>query len=258
VKDFQLAALAQIAEEVLAACEGEGGRAAPRSALAVHGGIAWAPLAFAAPVRLYASPHDLRVAPVVAALCAHFEGVLTADAASEADGRWLLFLSEGCFEGEAGTALALEWEAAARAGRPPLMLYSPEECEFGSIIEATPRALRELGVFGALAIEWHGGALQRVSRQLVARAIGASKASGWPLLRGARAGGGGGGGGTVALAVGAWMKSRRAKTVRLLDEREPSGKRLQGAGSRRVTDHECGVSMALSEQHDASRAHEEL
>ena len=51
---------------------------------------------------------------------------------------------------------------------------APEEVAFGAIIDATPRRLKELGLYGPLAIEWRDGAHRTLSVQLVALALGAT------------------------------------------------------------------------------------
>ena len=86
---------------------------------------------------------------------------------------WLLFLSPTCFEGEVGERLAAEVAAALQAGVKPLMLWSPEKCEFHDIIQATPRALVVAGLYGPLAIEWRSKALRAVSLRLATKALGA-------------------------------------------------------------------------------------
>ena len=65
-------------------------------------------------------------------------------------------------------------EAALLRGAVPVMVYAPEEVAFGAIIDATPRRLKELGLYGPLAIEWRDGAHRAVSAQLVALALGAT------------------------------------------------------------------------------------
>lgn len=86
---------------------------------------------------------------------------------------WLLFLTPTCFMAEAGEKLAAEVAAALQRGVRPLMLYSPNACEFREIIDATPPELLRAGLFGLLAIEWRDGALRAVSERLAAKALGA-------------------------------------------------------------------------------------
>ena len=74
--------------------------------------------------------------------------------------------------GYVGALLAAELEAQLKRGSPPLVTYSPEACEFGAIIDATPSRLKELGLYCRPAIEWRSGAMRVVSEQMIARALG--------------------------------------------------------------------------------------
>jgi hypothetical protein len=167
VKDFQLVALAQIAEQVLLAC-GTGAA----SGLCVQGALAWAPLRFERPVLVYASPHNPDAAPVLARLCEQHAPLRAADTARAAD-QWLVCLSASCFEGERGAALAVELAEALRARVPLTLVYAPEGGPFGGIMQATPRALLELRLYDTLALEWRRGPLRRASEQLVVHRLGA-------------------------------------------------------------------------------------
>ena len=180
VRDFQLMALAQIAERLLLAAPKQPGVADAVDSLptCIHGGVAWAALRFARPVALYESANNPSVAAAGRELRERFgDGVELAGSVDEG-AAWLLMLSADAFEGEEGARLAAEVEGALRAGVQPTMLYEPEANAFGAIIDATPPRLKELGLYGPLAIEWRGGAFRAVSVGLVARALGARAAHG--------------------------------------------------------------------------------
>ena len=92
----------------------------------------------------------------------------------EGAARWLLFLSPSSFEEEAGGRLEAALLVALSSGAQPVVLWSPDAPgEFGDIIAATPPALKGLGLYGPLAIEWRGGIHGAVSVRLVAKALGA-------------------------------------------------------------------------------------
>lgn len=105
--------------------------------------------------------------------------------------QWILFLTTSCFEGEQGERLASEVHAALRVPEAvqPVLLWSPEQCQFHDIIDATPRSLVIAGFYAPLAIEWRHGMLRAVSVRLVAKALGARLGGGtWPGCSGAMAG----------------------------------------------------------------------
>ena len=178
VKHFQLVSLAQIAEQLLLASPAYGYRAldAQGLPLRVEHGLAWAPSCFQQPVALHTSPSDSRGTAVAVAIAEHFPNVQLAPASDGA--RWLLGLEADSFAGESGAQLADEVEAALLGGAVPVMVYAPEEVAFGAIIDATPRRLKELGLYGPLAIEWRDGAHRTASLQLVALALGATTGGG--------------------------------------------------------------------------------
>ena len=180
VRDFQVACLAQIAEQTLLASPAYASEAS--LPLYMPGALAWASPAFASRTTIYTSCADARASAVAAALCdAH--GLLErtdeppADAASAT--RWLLFLHAGCFDSEAGAQLADDVRAGLSRGAVPITVYVPAMGPFGAIIDATPQALREAGLFGPLALEWHEqGALRAVSMAHVALGMGARVGAG--------------------------------------------------------------------------------
>ena len=185
VRDFQLMALAQIAERVLLACPEHAGSPAKLAdglPLCVDGGLAWAPLGFGwRPLAVYQSEHDANVVAVARELRVRFGASVLerASAVGDGGGPWLLMLSADTFEGAAGERLAAEVEAALGAGVRLVTVYDPEANAFSAIIDATPRRLRERKLFDALAIEWRGGVFRPVSVALVARALGAQVERGW-------------------------------------------------------------------------------
>jgi hypothetical protein len=169
MKEFQQVALAQVAERMLLATLITPGESMGGSSLVVDGGLAWAPLRFAHETALYLSTHNPGAVPVARHLLERFADVRQADALGS-EARWLLFLSADCFTEE---QLVAELVDELHRGVRPVMAFAPEDGEFGAIIDATPAALRDLGLYNKLAIEWRGGALQLVSVQLLARALGA-------------------------------------------------------------------------------------
>ena len=69
------------------------------------------------------------------------------------------------------------------------MVYDPMANLFGDIIDATKvhaPELLQLRPFDALAVEWHASSLGKVSVQLVAQRLGASRWSLWELFRAKR------------------------------------------------------------------------
>ena len=68
---------------------------------------------------------------------------------------------------------ALSAKRSLRVGAHPLMLYSPAQNAFREVIDASPSALVQAGLYGPLAVEWHDGMLHGVSMRLAAKALGA-------------------------------------------------------------------------------------
>ena len=155
VKEYQQVALAQVAERLLSALP----RAPSDSvgSLVVYGGLAWAPLCFARETAVYTSIHNPGAAKALRHLLDAFgnRNVRKADALV-GEARWLLFLSADCFGDE---RLTVELEGALRRGVQPVMIFAPEDGEFGAILDATPAVLRDLGLYNPMAIEWRGGAV---------------------------------------------------------------------------------------------------
>lgn len=171
LKDFQLASLAMIAEQLLLATPAYAREAAVP--LYVRHGVAWSRPHFQTPLSLYCSEHNPPADEVAREIGETFEDVLRIDSAA-AGASWLLLLDAESFTGDAGARLTAELRAVMQAGNPSvLVVYAPADGEFGEIISATPRELVGLGLFGPLAIEWHSGALRTVSVRLLARALGA-------------------------------------------------------------------------------------
>ena len=191
LRDFQQVSLARIAELVVAASAGAPD-AGPVRELQVVGGLAWASLHFASPVSVYASPHNPQVEGVVATLQQHFPGMVLGVEHATAASAWLLFLTADCFEGDRGERLAGELQAKLERGADGcalLMVYDPMANLFGDIIDATKvhaPELLQLRPFDAFAVEWHASSLGKVSVQLVAQRLGASRWSLWELFRAKR------------------------------------------------------------------------
>ena len=172
--DYQVVSLAAMGEQLLRASPAYASDDQP-VALEAKGAMAWSQPTFAQPVAVYASPSNPAAADAVRAVTelAASETVSVVRSLDEAT-HWLLFVSPECFDGEQGRQLAAEVQAALAARRPPVLVWSPESCEdFKLIMEATPQALKDARLYGALAIEWREGALQRTSVRLVAKALGA-------------------------------------------------------------------------------------
>ena len=180
VAAFQLNALAAIAEQMLLASPAfAGDEVLP---LYIEGGLAWAELALAQPLEVYVSPHNPPAAQAARVLSESLPALqLPQQLPSSLDAaaaRWLLWLSPTCFDHEQGKLLAAEVASLLARGATPVLLWSPDEGEFGEIIERTPEALRAVGLYGPLAIEWRDGVHRRVSVRLVARALGVQIGSG--------------------------------------------------------------------------------
>jgi hypothetical protein len=168
-RDFQLASLGAIAEQLLRASPAYDG---PVS-LQVRGALPWLEPAAAPALRVYASPHNAAAFEVRATMCA----LLGARAVDEhtAGARWLLVLHGACFEG----ALGEELEKALDAGVEPhdlVMVYDPTVGTVGEVIDGAPE-LRLRGLFDPLILEWRAGAHRRVSERLVARALATALAA---------------------------------------------------------------------------------
>ena len=98
--------------------------------------------------------------------------------------RWLLMLTPTAFEGEAGSLLVAELSAALRDGIAPIMLFVPQKCTFDDVLQVTPQALIDAGLYsGRPALEWHSGALRPVSERQVARELGEGLLAQGLLLR---------------------------------------------------------------------------
>ena len=204
VRDFQLVALAQIAERlVLATLTQVGVAQVDRLPLCISGELAWAQLRFTRPVALYESPLNPSVAVATNELRERFGSGLESAGSLGKGVAWLLMLSVDAFEGDEGKRLAAEVEGALNAGVHPTMLYNPERDAFGAIIKATPTQLKELGLYNPLTYEWRGGAHRGVSVALVARALGAR----------------------VGVDCGEWVRERAAAGARAIA-------RLCGGGER--------------------------
>ena len=95
---------------------------------------------------------------------------------------FLLYLNELTYAGEIGEALAQEVRDAQAAGLPIAMIHENDEarggCEFGTFFQTTPQDLIESGLYRALALAFvSGDAHRRVSRALLAKAVGAEAAT---------------------------------------------------------------------------------
>ena len=129
---------------------------------------------FAWSVSVFVSPNNPEADQVLHAmreLHSELQQAATLDLATRP--RWLVFLSETSFDGQMGEQLAIELAAALEKKDVPLVLYSPEDGEFGEIMCATPRHLKEAGLYGPLALEWRDGVHRVVSENLLAHALGA-------------------------------------------------------------------------------------
>ena len=120
VRDFQLVALAHVAERLVAASGGAGAADSEgkQVRLAVKGGLAWASLSFARPVDVYTSPHEPRGAAVLAQLRERHEDAVRSTQRLDEGVPWLLCLSAHCFEGDVGALLVEEVRERGGRGTP--------------------------------------------------------------------------------------------------------------------------------------------
>ena len=120
VRDFQLVALAHVAERLVAASGGAGAADSEgkQVRLAVKGGLAWASLSFARPVDVYTSPHEPRGAAVLAQLRERHEDAVRSTQRLDEGVPWLLCLSAHCFEGDVGALLVEEVRERGGRGAP--------------------------------------------------------------------------------------------------------------------------------------------
>ena len=93
----------------------------------------------------------------------------------------MLYLNRETFVGDAGLALAEEVRRARAAGFPLVMLHStpanPDGCEFSRLFATTPHDLIQDGLYKALALALCPEPFFAVSCCLIAREMGAARAS---------------------------------------------------------------------------------
>ena len=175
LKDFQQLALALICERLLLATPTYSDLTT--LPLVVPGGLAWSTPTFEVPVGLYISQHNPEAKFVAGQLSERFALSMvdrSTTAAANLLVRWLLMLTPTAFEGEAGSLLVAELSAALRDGIAPIMLFVPQKCTFDDVLQVTPQALIDAGLYsGRPALEWHSGAFRPVSERQVARELGA-------------------------------------------------------------------------------------
>ena len=173
VAAFQQVSLAKIAEHLLLASPAY----AHESALPLYitGGLAYSPVGHWRPPTLYISPQNPPASKVANELRATelFQELPPIASTLDCASRWLLVLRADSFEGVMGARLVDEVEAALMRDVSPVLMYCSEEVEFEEIIAATPKRLRQGGLFGPLAIEWRGGLHRLVSEKMLAKALGA-------------------------------------------------------------------------------------
>jgi len=175
--DFELFALAILAEQVLLASPSYSTRSA--LPLYIKGGVAWAAPSFVQPRWLYTSPYNPAAAKVAQEMAENFANVSVVDSFT-AGAHWVLFLSAKCFEGEQGERLAFEVLTALQDGRSPLVLFDPDDCDLTECFSALPRVLvAKTGLQQRRAVEWRMNSLQVVSINLLAQALGAQMDQGW-------------------------------------------------------------------------------
>jgi len=168
-REFQLCALAAIAEELLLASPAYA-HGQPSMGLFVEGAVAWMECTtLGESVRLYVSPHNPACDEAIRELQGRL-GPLTLVHSVEAATHSLLFLTPTCFQDVSGERLAAE--VVMMQQHEVVMVYSAEQVpEFREIIDATPKELVDGGLYSSLAIEWHVGRLGAVSVGLVAQAL---------------------------------------------------------------------------------------
>jgi len=177
---FQQKAVAAIAERMLLSSPAYNGR--PAITLHVGDGLAWSQLSFRQPIKLYVSEDNPPAAEVKEALVEKFGDDVELVPSLQAATHWLLFLSPSSFRDEKGERLVKEVATALRERRAPILLWShnEDEADFDEIVNATPKELREAGLYNPLAIEWHSEPDIHfpVSLRLVARELGAQATGG--------------------------------------------------------------------------------
>lgn len=173
--DFQLPVLAQLAEVMLLASPAYCHKAA--MPLYVEGGVAWQQPSFADSVRVYISPNNPSGNAVAELLCEampELKVVHVRNNGRRAGVKWMLYLTPTVFDGDEGERLAFECETALKAGLQPLLVYSPDECTFGEIVDAMPKGMLSAGLYGPRTVEWRNHDLRSVSIRLIAKALGAN------------------------------------------------------------------------------------
>jgi len=144
--------------------------------LHVEGGVAWQQPSFSNNVRVYISPNNPSGNAVAEVLCEampELKVVHVRNNGRRAGVKWLLYLTPAVFDGEEGERLAFECETALKAGLQPLLVYSPDQCTFGEIVDAMPKGMLSAGLYGPRTIEWRNHDLRSVSIRLIAKALGA-------------------------------------------------------------------------------------
>ena len=175
--DFQELVLARLAERVLLASPGYDGF--DEVPLYTRSGLAWKQPQFSTPAgcTLYVSPHNPEAKKPAFELSQELHNLKVVDVRSHgrrSRARWLLFLSASTFDGDVGEKLEFEVVTALKSGVQPLILYSPEANAFSDVVQALPREIVSVGLYGPRTIEWRAGVMRPVSLRMIAKALGAT------------------------------------------------------------------------------------
>ncbi len=178
VQAFQLVALRLIAEQVLLSSPAFATRGAV--GLGVIGELSQRDMRFGSVASVYTSPRNPGAAELLQTITSLLpESVrptaappFAGDGAGPEPSHFLLLLRGGTFDAE----LAAELARALAGGMAPVLVHEVGDgcATMAAIIHATPRELRDGGLYSPLAIEWHAEpSMQAVSLRLVAHALGA-------------------------------------------------------------------------------------
>merc|ERR1719469_150065 len=183
-KDFQLVTLKLIAEQLLLGGPQSGH--VKKLHLCVPGEVQRQRLAFTKRVVVYASPNNPRAWAVAKDVASAMDDRIevTSDETNDAITHFLLYLNEQTYL-ESGEELAEELRRARAAGSTIKLVMVHENdherggCEFGIFFDGrTPQDLHDSGIYDALALALYSSCFWPVSVALVAKAFGATIASG--------------------------------------------------------------------------------
>jgi hypothetical protein len=85
----------------------------------------------------------------------------------------LIYLTPGCFEGEAGLRLLALVRELLASQESIILVHAVESCDFSQVMESCPDDLITAGLFRDIAVELRSGRHERVSLALLAKELGA-------------------------------------------------------------------------------------